>query len=464
MSAAASSLPDRPPTAWGARTPLTLGLLLTVTLVAFEALAVATILPEAQRELGNVRLYGWAFSGFFLAGLVGIAWAGEQIDAHGAARPFVVGIALFAAGIAVAGAAQSMPQLVLGRAIQGLGAGAIPAIANAAIGRAYAESVQPRLFALLSTAWVVPGLAGPGLAALVASISTWRLVFLGLLPFVAVATALTLPALRSVPPPAATPLASRRSVLAAALLAAGVALVMGAFTAPVWWLTAPLAVAGALVTIPALRAVAPAGSFRAARGLASAVAGMAAVNFAFFGADAYIPYALTTVRGQPTLFAGVVLTLATLGWTAGSWLADRFSPRWGRGRVIGVGLVLIAGATAAMALVALPAVPAAASFPIWAVAAVGMGICYPTFTVAALGAALPGREGEASAAVTLGASLGSAVGAGLGGVIVAAGAALDADHLAVAAVFLLMAAVALASLPLAARTAETIRKPEPHGT
>jgi hypothetical protein len=69
----------------GYRRPLTVGLVLIVTLVAFEALAVATVMPAAERDLGGLRLYGWAFSGFLLASLVGITWAGEEADRHGPA-------------------------------------------------------------------------------------------------------------------------------------------------------------------------------------------------------------------------------------------------------------------------------------------------------------------------------------------------------------------------------------------
>src|ERR1700681_1687156 len=83
-----------------ARRPLTAGLVLTVTLVAFEALSVATVLPIVSRQLGGVRLYGWVFSAFFLGSLVGIVVAGRQADRTGLGRPFAVGLALFGAGLA----------------------------------------------------------------------------------------------------------------------------------------------------------------------------------------------------------------------------------------------------------------------------------------------------------------------------------------------------------------------------
>ena len=72
-----------------------------------------------------------------------------------------------------------MPILVVGRALQGLGAGAIPAVGYVAIGRALPERLRAEMFAVLSTAWVLPGLLAPGIAGAVAELFHWRLVFLG---------------------------------------------------------------------------------------------------------------------------------------------------------------------------------------------------------------------------------------------------------------------------------------------
>ena len=102
---------------------LTVGLVLTVTLVAFEALAVATALPAAERDLGDVQLYGWVFSAFLLASLIGIAFAGDRSDIGGPAFPYIAGLVLFGTGLVVGGLAPSMGVLVAGRAVQGLGAG-----------------------------------------------------------------------------------------------------------------------------------------------------------------------------------------------------------------------------------------------------------------------------------------------------------------------------------------------------
>src|SRR3984957_2086214 len=90
------------------RRPLTVGLVLAVTFVAFEALAVATILPVVGRHLGDLRLYGWVFSAFLLASLIGIVVAGTLADRAPLGRPMLAGLALFTLGLVIGGSAPDM--------------------------------------------------------------------------------------------------------------------------------------------------------------------------------------------------------------------------------------------------------------------------------------------------------------------------------------------------------------------
>src|SRR5262249_59343664 len=111
---------------------------------------------------------GGVWGGFTVGGVGGIVRAGREPGRRGPAIAFVAGLVLFGAGLAVAGLAPSMEVLVAGRVLQGLGAGAVPSVAYAAIGRSFPGPLQARMMAVLSTAWVVPGLAGPAVAAEVA--------------------------------------------------------------------------------------------------------------------------------------------------------------------------------------------------------------------------------------------------------------------------------------------------------
>ncbi len=433
------------------RSRLTVALLLVSTLVAFEALAVATILPTAQKELGVIWLYGWAFSAFLLASLVGIVWAGDQCDRTGPARPLLAGIVLFAIGLGIAGFAPSMAVLVAGRTVQGLGAGVVPAVAYVAVGRGYAETARPRVFALMSSAWVVPGLAGPGIAAAVAQTVGWRWVFLGLLPPLVIATTLVLPPLRRLGPPATESSRDPRTRLAFQLVAGGGLFLGGLSAASVVW--SPLAcVAGLALGGHALSRLLLPGVLTARRGLPSIVLGMSLLNLAFFGADSFVPFLLVTVRDQSTFLAGFILTLSTFAWTAGTWGVERVSGRVARRITMVLGLTLLATGSLAVAAVAAPGVPVWASVPAWSVAALGIGIAYPSFSLAALAATPAGEEGAVGASLKLAEYLGSALGAGIAGAIAAAGVAAGWPGPGVGSAIVLMAGVALAGAVVAQRT------------
>src|SRR6266545_2420456 len=324
---------------------LTIGLVLTVVGAAFEALAVATTLPATVRDLGGLALYGWAFSAFMLTNLIGITVAGDEADRHGPARPYAVGVALFALGLLVAGLAPNMVVVILGRAVQGFGAGVISAVAYVAIGRGYAESERPRMLAVMSSAWVVPGLVGPALAGLVVDHAGWRWVFLGLVPLPIVAAALALPALRSLARSAEAP-RDWSNMRAAVRLAAGAALGLAGLGVPSPLAAGALLVAGAALGLPALTRLLPAGTLRAAPGLPATIAASGLLNLAFFGADAFVPLALTAGRGQTATVAGLALTAATITWTTGSWVQAHLATRPIRRGVVIAGLALLAAGIA----------------------------------------------------------------------------------------------------------------------
>jgi MFS family permease len=404
------------------RRRLTAALVLTITLVAFESLAVATIMPVVSDDLGGLGLYGWVFSGFFLGSLVGIVLAGRAADRRGTRLPFAVGLVLFAAGLVVGGAAQSMPMLVAGRVAQGAGAGVIPAVAYATVARGYPPDLRPRVFAVFSTAWVVPGVIGPAAASGIEHAASWRLVFLALLPLVGLAGYLALPVLSHTAPAAAADGHGgrddrRRDAL---VLVAGVALVLGGLGAHQVALTVLLVAVGALPAGWAFLRLVPAGTAALRPGLPAAVAARGILTFAFFGADAYVSLAVTKAHGAPTWVAGLALTGATLTWTTGAWVQQRLvhtrGPRW----LVRRGFAIIAVGIGALAL-SLGPVPVAATVVAWTIGGLGMGLAYAPISVTVLGTAAPGQEGRASAALQLTDVLGVALGTGLSGVFVALG-------------------------------------------
>jgi len=439
--AAAGAAPSGPDDGTGAiwdreHTSLTLGLILTVSMAAFEAMAVATVLPVAVRDIGGLELYGWAFSGFMLANLIGISAAGSEADRRGAARPFLAGNALFIAGLLVAGSARSMSIVAAGRIVQGFGAGAISSVAYVAIARGYPSSAKPRMLALISSAWVVPGLIGPAIAGTVADHLSWRWVFFGLVPPMGIAASLVVPALRRLERSVATEskgvATGARPALPALRLAAGAgAALFGLGGDASLSMGATLVVVGLVVAVMAFQRLVPTGTLRARPGLPAAVATAGILGFIFFGAEAFLPLSFTEVRGQSATAAGVALTMAAIFWTTGAWVQAR-EARLGRRRwLILAGLGLIAAGTAGAALTILPEAFGAAAPAIdprlgnaiaagsWGLAGLGMGLAYSTTALVVLESAPPGGEGEASAAMQLSNVLGTALGTGLGGACVA---------------------------------------------
>ncbi len=402
------------------RRRLTTALVLTITLVAFESLAIATVMPVVADDLGGLSLYGWVFSGFFLGSLLGIVLAGSAADRRGTRLPFAVGLALFAAGLVVGGAAQSMPMLVAGRIAQGMGAGVIPAVAYTTVGRAYPPDLRPRVFAVFSTAWVVPGLVGPAAATAIERWSSWRIVFLSLLPLVAVAAAMALPVLTDRPAAerdAAVDDDRRRNAL---VLVLGVALVLAGLGSGAPALAALLILVGAAPALWAFVRLVPEGTLALHPGLPAAVGTRGILTFAFFGTDAFVSLAVTGARDQPTWVAGLALTVGTLAWTAGAWIQQRVvlrrGPRWMVRRGFAVLAAGIAGTVVALVWLPVPFLVAA-----FGLASLGMGLSYAVLSVTVLGTAVPGQEGRASASLQLTDVLGVSLGTGFAGVVLALG-------------------------------------------
>src|SRR3954451_6411734 len=207
----------------GALRATSIGLLILVTLIAFEAMAVAAALPTAARSVHGLGAYGWAFTGFLVANVVGMVTSGQLSDSRGPRLPLVAGLLAFLAGLLLSGTATTMTQLVAGRVVQGLGGGLIITAIYVIAGQVYPEHLRPPLFAAISSAWVLPALIGPAVSGLLTQHASWRWVFLGLLPFGVVAGALLGPILRTLHPPAAPSLTRSARIAWAVAVAAGIA-------------------------------------------------------------------------------------------------------------------------------------------------------------------------------------------------------------------------------------------------
>ena len=419
MSSVASAEPAITP--WSpALRMLTLGALVTIAANAFESLAVATIMPRVSEDLGGLQYYGWAFSAFTLANIVGLTIAGSESDRVGPGRPYIAGILIFAVGLLVAGLAPSMLILIVGRAIQGFGGGLFNSAVYVVVGRAYPASAKPRMLALMASAWVIPGLIGPAFAGVITDLTHWRVIFLGLLPFLTLAAVLAYPRIRPITGrDDASERDWRRFGVALALAAGATSLFAGLGMSNVLR-AVPFVLAGGIVVYFTVRWLMPAGTLRAASGLPAAIAAMALLNLGFFGVDAFLPLALTDIRDRSTAFAGLALTAATVSWSTGSWIQAHVSDTRSRRQIIRLGFSLIIAGCAGVMLTLFDDVPVLLAPIFWMVAGLGIGLAYSALSLTVLQTAEPGKEGIATSSMQIAAVLGFGFGAGIGGAWIAA--------------------------------------------
>jgi MFS family permease len=312
--------------------------------------------------------------------------------------------------------------------------------------------VQPRMFAMLSTAWVVPGIIGPTIAAVVGQLAGWRWVFLGLLPLLLLAGGLALTSLRRVegdPPGDLEHAHGTGARLVRAMAAAGGAgILVAALGASETWAIVAGVVVGAALLLPAFRWLTPRGTLLLAIGVPAAVMLRAVMTFAFFSGDAYIPLLLQTWRGTPPTLTGIVFTATTVAWTVGTWVQARHIDRHGPRVFVALGFALAAVGAALTIPVVLPSVPPAVTIVTWTFMGVGMGFMYSAVTLVVLRGVAPGEQGSASSSLQLADILGTALGAGVAGAITAAGERAGPDGLgpALAVVFAMSLAASLLGL------------------
>jgi len=185
---------------------------------------------------------------------------------------------------------------------------------------------------------------------------------------------------------------------------------------------APLIAGGLLMGLWPLRRLTPPGTLVAAPGLPATVLSRGMLMFAFFGTDAFVPYAVTDGKGASTFAGGVAVTAATLGWTGATWIQQRHIVRTGEAFFVRVSYLFVV-----IGITTLAVSSAVESIPVWVIhigatiAGFGVGLGYSAHAQATLRVAAPERYGEATASLQLCDNLGVALGAGLSGAVIAFG-------------------------------------------
>ncbi|RBY84023.1 MFS transporter [Blastococcus sp. TF02A-26] len=423
-------------------------------------MAVGTAMPTAVTELDGLAWYGWPFSAYLVASVVGMVVGGDVGDRRGPRTALLAGVSVFALGLLAAGVAGSMAALVAGRAVQGLGGGLVAVSLYVVAGQAYPASLRPALFGAFSTAWVVPSLVGPVVSGLVTEHASWRMVFLGLLPLVVLGLLLMLPAVRQLPVPDGTAARAPGQKWWAGLAGLGIAALQYAGQR----LDGPavlLAVAGLAALVLGLRPLLPPGTARARRGLPTVVASRGLLAGAFFGVDALLPLSLTHLHGYSPVAAGIPLTAGSLGWALASFSQGR-RPGLSRARLLRAGFVLLTLGVAGTALITVPGLGGWPAYVTWAVAGLGMGLGMPSVGVLLFEHSPEHRRGADSASLQIADVTTAALCVGVVGVLVGAATqgSLPLSGAVLAAVGLLTAVAATGAL-VAPRAAGPTAGPAP---
>lgn len=430
------------------RRATTVGIVLLVSLVAFEAMGVNTAMPALVADLGGVALYAWPFVTFMAASVFATVLGGRWCDRAGPRVPLVVSPLLFGAGLLVAGTATGMAQLLVGRVLQGAGAGMTSVAIFVLIAVVYPERARPAVFGLISSAWVLPALLGPPVSGVVTEALSWHWVFLGLIPFVLVATTLVVPAVRTLSAPERPGGAGRRGVVAAALAASvGVAALSWA-SQHVSALAAVVAAASVAVLVPALLRLFPRGVFRLQRGIPTLVAARGLLAGVFFTINSYLPLMLEATHGWSLAAAGIPLIVGALAWSGASAWQGRH-PDLPREKLLRAGFGAVTVGAAGMLLVApswgLPWL----ALPFWGIAGLGMGLGFSSIAFLLLRQSEQHETGFHTSAAQIADQLGTAALIGAGG---AALALLGAPAVALPVLIAVLVVLGLTGVLAAPRT------------
>lgn len=402
---------------------LTIGIILAVTTVAFEGLAITTIAPDLARHLNGIHLYGWIFSAFLLSQILGTMVVGQQIGKIGVYRSFSLSIVIFVAGILIAATSMNMPMLIGGRAFQGFGAGAIVTCVYYSITLSYPDALRTKILAAFSSAYILPALIGPYFAGLLAEYVSWRFVFWLVLPLIALAVLLTLPSFLKLQAGNIPVKKSSRKEGYALLLTIGTGLLLAGLGFVSDWKGIALSLIGLIIMIRPLQKLLPDGTFFIKKGLPATIVSRGLYVACYVATESYVVLALTEVKGLSADLAGLIVAAGALSWSTAAWLQSKLDERdRGRGRkkrvTFGIGLMIV-GVSLVITAVGLESGGIVFAMISQIFIGFGIGLANPTTGAIALQHARPGEEGEISSHLQFVDAFCPGLSIGVGGALIA---------------------------------------------
>jgi MFS family permease len=400
---------------------------LGVWLHAADGLLVATMIPAIVGEIGGARLIGWTFALYEIGSIVAGA-SGAHLLRHIGLRQAMTGAALiYLAGCAVSALAPSMPLMLFGRVLQGLGGGGLMAFSFIAVARLFDARLMPRVMAAISALWGMSAFLGPLVGGLFAGAGLWRWAFWA---FAAQAGLLAVWLWRA----RAVDLAPDGESAAPRFPAVRLALLAGGVTA--------IAAAGLAKSLP----LSLARAFDPRATLGAPMVMIMCFAIATIGLGTYGPVIMVTLHGLTALEAGYVIALESIGWSVAAVLISGIPERWDRTMIVG-GLAVIAASVAAL-IHALP------EGPVWLIVVLsvaqgaGFGSAWTFVLRRATKLAPPSEHNRVASAIPTLHRLGYAIGAAAIGIV--ANAAGFEDGISVATARNVGFWIFVACLPFAA--------------
>jgi EmrB/QacA subfamily drug resistance transporter len=406
------------------RGPVLAAVMLSTGLVALDSTIIATAVPSIVRDLGGFSQFPWLFSIYLLTQAVTVPLYGKFADSVGRKPVLFLGIGLFLAGSVLCGFAWSMPALIVARAVQGLGAGAVQPMSMTIVGDIYSVEERARVTGYLASVWAISAVVGPTLGGVFAEYLSWRWIFFINLPLGAVAALVVARRFKE----NVTRSEHKVDYLGAALLTAGFSLlILGLLEGGVhWaWASAPsiailtasglMIVAFVLVERRAEEPVLPLWVM-SRRVLAGGNVASLVVGALLIGLTSYLPAYAQGVLGTGPLVAGFAVAALTMGWPMAASLSGRLYLRIGfrDTSLIGTSIVIVAAVFTALLTAASSIwLAAAAAF----VLGIGLGLTTSPMIVAVQSVVGWDRRGVVTGANMFARSLGSAVGAAIFGAI-----------------------------------------------
>ena len=412
-----------------------------VTLQAVEVFIGGTLLPTVVAEIGGLELFAWNTTLFIAASILASVFAALRPFGMGARGSYLLAAVCFGFGSLLCGLAPNIFVLLLGRAVQGFGAGLLAAVSYAIIPLVFEQRLWPRAMALISAAWGASTLVGPAIGGVFAELGQWRLAFLVLVPLsvlLAGGAWRLLPA-SSPPQREGAPPVVQVMLLVLAVLAVSMASVVTAQPGLAAGLVVlALGLLGALGLVERRPGVGllPTGSFSLASPLAALFVLMLLMQATVSG-DVFAPLFLQRLHGLSPLWAGYLVAALSAGWSTGTIVAAGWKERGRRSTLIAGPAAMLLGSLG-LALFMGPGAPGG-----WLVVSIlgvsltlvglGIGAAWQFVTPQVLALAPPGEDARTSAAISMVQLFASGLGAAVAGVIVNAGGLSDSASTAAAA-------------------------------